>query len=218
MQKDSAADQELILKKRARRRLVGALALVLLMVTMLPMILKDRSQEKAEEQVEITLPGDVASSEPVPSETKGTPSDFDSSVTPGEAAHQQAPQASSEAPHDSEAAPEHAAVESAPVESKSNTEQAKETTKSDNETPAKPEAKADKKFYVQIGVFSDAANVKRLQTKLSELGYTSSTEKMNTPNGQKIRLRTQVFAERNEAAIALQNIKDAGLTGMVVSQ
>ncbi len=213
MQKDSVADQELMLKKRARRRLVGALALVLLMVTVLPMILKDRSQEKAEEQVKITLPGDIASSEPAPSETKGTPSDFDSSVTPGETVHQQTPQVSGEAQHDSEAAPEPASVENKP-----NTEKAKETAKPDSETSAKHEAKDDKKFYVQIGVFSDVANVKRLQTKLSELGYTSSTEKMNTHNGQRIRLRTQVFSERNEAAIALQNIKDAGLTGMVVSQ
>ena len=74
------------------------------------------------------------------------------------------------------------------------------------------------KFYVQIGVFSDAGNVKQLQTKLTGLGYKSQTEKINTEKGQKIRLRTQVFGDRNDAAIALQNIKDAGLTGMVVSQ
>jgi DedD protein len=74
------------------------------------------------------------------------------------------------------------------------------------------------KFYVQIGVFSDAANVKQLQAKLSDLGYKSQTEKINTDKGQKIRLKTQVFGDRNEAAIALENIKDAGLTGMVVSQ
>ena len=71
---------------------------------------------------------------------------------------------------------------------------------------------------MQVGVFSDAANVKQLQTKLSDLGYKSQTEKISTDKGQKIRLRTQTFADRNEAAIALENIKDAGLTGMVVSQ
>jgi len=53
---------------------------------------------------------------------------------------------------------------------------------------------------------------------LTSLGYKSQTEKINTDKGQKIRLRTQVFGDRNDAAIALQNIKDAGLTGMVVSQ
>jgi len=57
-----------------------------------------------------------------------------------------------------------------------------------------------------------------LQGKLSDLGYKSQTEKIDTEKGKKIRLRTQLFGDRNEAAIALENIKDAGLTGMVVSQ
>ena len=73
-------------------------------------------------------------------------------------------------------------------------------------------------FYVQVGVFSDESNVKQLQGKLSDLGYKSQTEKIDTEKGKKIRLRTQLFADRNEAAIALENIKDSGLTGMVVSQ
>jgi cell division protein FtsN len=84
-------------------------------------------------------------------------------------------------------------------------------------TNAKP-ADASHKFYVQIGVFSDEAYIEKLQAKLSDLGYKSQTEKIDTPNGKKIRLKTITFADRNEAAIALENIKDAGLVGMVVSQ
>ncbi len=57
---------------------------------------------------------------------------------------------------------------------------------------ANPQPVESKKFYVQVGVFSDAGNVKRLQAKLGELGYSSVTEKVNTPAGQKIRLKTQV--------------------------
>ncbi len=92
MQRDtSASDQELILKKRARRRLVGAIALVVLMVTVLPMVLKDRSQEKAEDHVKINLPGDVVSPEP-PQPANETMSDFDSSVTSGETAQETTPQ------------------------------------------------------------------------------------------------------------------------------
>ncbi|MEO1948132.1 MAG: SPOR domain-containing protein, partial [Methylophilaceae bacterium] len=73
-------------------------------------------------------------------------------------------------------------------------------------------------FYVQIGVFSDVANVKKLQVKLDELGYQSVAEKMKTATGEKTRLRTSAFEAESEAEIALKNIKDAGLTGMVVSQ
>jgi DedD protein len=49
-------DQELSLKKRARRRLVGAIALVLLMVIVLPMILQDRSALAPQAPIKITMP------------------------------------------------------------------------------------------------------------------------------------------------------------------
>ena len=98
----------------------------------------------------------------------------------------------------------------------------KSTAKVEPKPESKVQGKAatDKKtkFYVQVGVFSDAGNVKELQSKLSDLGYKSQTEMIDTDKGKKIRLRTQEFVDRNEAAIALENIKDAGLTGMVVSQ
>jgi DedD protein len=191
MQKTPASDQELNLKKRARRRLVGAVALVLIMVVVLPMILKDRSGTQSQDKITITLPGEQQVVTPV------APSDFDSNIVPTEP----------------------------PVSISQETEVADETVADSEAAPSKPEAPVEKpvaevshKFYVQIGVFSDAANVKQLQSKLSDLGYKSQTEKINTDKGQKIRLKTQQFGDRNEAAIALENIKDAGLTGMVVSQ
>lgn len=206
MQREPAGDLELNHKKRARRRLVGAIALVLLMIFVLPLVLKDRSASSTEEAITITLPEDrVATNEP---------SDFDSSIVPT------TPTAPAESPEipPTEAIPQD--TEAAPVETPVAAEK-----KESNES--KPEQKAEvkpippaasSKFHVQIGVFSDEANVKKMQVKLTDLGYKSSTEKVDTAKGTKIRLKTQAFADRNEAAIALQNIKDAGLTGMVVSQ
>ncbi len=192
MQRDQS-DQELNLKKKARRRLVGAIALVLLMVILLPMLLKDRAASNPQEKITISLPNEASTTvTPSPS-----PADFDSNIVPDEPAKPAEtvqPEAAS------------ADVADAPAEV---------------EAPATPElakAEAPKKFYVQIGVFSEAASVKQLQTKLSELGYKSQTEKIRTDKGEKIRLKTQEFADRNEAAIALSNIKDADLPGMVVSQ
>ena len=202
MQKDTSSDQELNLKKRARRRLVGAIALVLLMIIVLPMLLKDRAASQPQDKITITLPGEQQTVTPA------APSDFDSSIVPTEpptpSAESTGPAAN---PVDSEASEKPEKEPSAPV--------AKEPVVKESAKPAE-----DKKhhFYVQIGVFSDEANVKQLQVKLSDLGYKSQTEKINTDKGQKIRLKTQIFSDRNEAAIALQNIKDAGLTGMVVSQ
>lgn len=162
------------------------------MVIVLPMILKDRATITPTEKITITLPSEQAQT---------SPSDFDSSIVPAEPA----------AVID-EVAPESVPEKETNIATNADTEAATPT----KEKPAKEIASA--KFYVQVGVFSDAANVKQLQTKLSDLGYKSQTEKISTDKGQKIRLRTQVFGDRNEAAIALENIKDAGLTGMVVSQ
>jgi DedD protein len=233
MGKETAGEQELNLKKRARRRLVGAIALVLLMISTLPFLLKDRTETTTSEEVTINLPSDKSTTENKPaSEQKPKPaSDFDSSVVPNsppsnppettaEPAAEQTPEIATKAP---ETTPEVADPEAAPIR-----ETRKEKSKEPKEEAAKPEQAAKEtdptqtaeghKFYVQVGVFSEMANVKKLQSKLTDLGYESQTEKVKTPNGEKIRLRTHTFDGRNDAAIALENIKDAGLTGMVVSQ
>lgn len=222
MQKDAPNDQELNLKKRARRRLVGAIALVLLMIIVLPMILKDRTVTTPAEEVTITLSNQNQASEPSPAS-----SDFDSNVIPTEITPPVSEPLMNE--ESSNSAEEQLQPTAEPKAVPDDSSQGKANPPSpDKPSPDKPKTEtpktADKKktnttqFYVQIGVFSDEANVKQLQAKLSDLGYPSQTEKIDTAKGKKIRLRTHLLGERNEAAIALQNIKDAGLTGMVVSQ
>jgi len=218
MQKD-VNDQELTLKKRARRRLVGAIALVLFMVIVLPMVLKDRSNKQPADEVTITLNNNKPAIVP-------EVSDFDSNVVPAseEAVEANAQQSEQQSTIQSEAIEDDAEASpksQAETESSKNQQAAiKPPAIKQPETPKTDSQKSttNAKFYVQIGVFSDEANVKKLQAKLTDLGYKSQTEKIDTAKGKKIRLRTQLLGERNDAAIALQNIKDAGLTGMVVSQ
>lgn len=200
MQKDQS-DLELNLKKRARRRLVGAIALVLLMVILLPILLKDRGASSPQEKITITLPNETSTS------VTPAPSDFDSNVIPHDS--EQKALATEAVPTEMEAATDaEAAVVPVPVPAIKEPLQVKEPIK----------MASAQRFFVQVGVFSDADNVKKLQAKLTDLGYKSQTEKVSTPKGDKIRLKTQVFVNRNEATIALENIKDAGLTGMLVSQ
>ena len=207
MQKDPPNDQQLILKKRARRRLVGAIALVLLMIIVLPLILKDRANTQPTDEVTITL-----SNSAKPTEVAPPISDFDSNISPAEESAAQNSPVAEELTNDSselsapvDPVPPAANAPIAPI-------------KPDVQKTEEKKTSATTKYYVQIGVFSDEANVKQLQARLSDLGYQSQTEKIDTAKGKKIRLRTHLFGERNEAAIALQNIKAAGLTGMVVSQ
>ena len=215
MQREPAGDQELNLKKRARRRLVGAIALVLLMVIVLPMLLKDRSAADPKEQITITLPNDSAASEPSGFDS----SIVDSSIAPSEPAKTESANVAAKVIDETKPIPAAKTDVEPLIDSETVTNNTKQSTT--KVIPSKEASSKDiknKKLYVQIGVFSDAANVKQLQAKLTDLGYKSQTEKISTDKGQKIRLRTQVFADRNEASIALENIKDAGLTGMVVSQ
>ena len=215
MQREPAGDQELNLKKRARRRLVGAIALVLLMVIVLPMLLKDRSAADPKEQITITLPNDSAASEPSGFDS----SIVDSSIAPNNPAKTESANVAAKVIDETKPIPAAKTDVEPLIDSETVINNTKQSTT--KVTPSKEASSKDiknKKLYVQIGVFSDAANVKQLQAKLTDLGYKSQTEKISTDKGQKIRLRTQVFGDRNEASIALENIKDAGLTGMVVSQ
>lgn len=240
MQKDLAPDIELNLKKRARRRLVGALALVLILAILLPFLLKDRSTEVSNDHVEIALQSNETAVQLAPNDT--LPDDFDSKVVPTGISQTETsqPETITEAPV-ALPAPEKPKVADKP---KTNTKQT--ATKTTNKpvvsepekpkpTPVKPKQptkvktpekvktkpqqkpKADSKagYVVQVGAFADAEKVKTLQSKMRELGYGSHTENVKTEKGVLVRLQSQTFASRNEAVIALQNMKDAGLSGMV---
>jgi len=218
MQKDSAADIELNLKKKARRRLVGAIAMVILMVILLPILLKDRTAAVSQDDVKISIQHEEAVAAEVIAPPM--PTDFDSNVVPDEKpAVERAPEVPVQVKQPEQNVPS-PTVAAKPEVIQDDPEAAKPQAPA---KPAKPvesskDSAAKGQFFVQIGVFSEMSNVKQLQAKLSGLGYQSKTEKISTPKGEKIRLRSQVFDSRNEAAIALQNIKEAGLTGMVVSQ
>jgi len=228
MRKDQS-EQEIDFKKRARRRLVGAIALVILMIVILPMVLKDRAIPEYQEEVEITLGNQLATNDEI------DPT-FDSNVVPDEAVT-----TTNETVVDLPVAPavevKEEKVAEVKVESKP-TPAEKETVDKQETPPAKPAkakpapekpvevkkeavkpvATGGSKYFVQVGVFSDPSNVKKLQTQLNALGYQSLTEVAKTAKGDKTRLRTQSFENRNEAAIALENIKDAGVTGMIVRE
>lgn len=216
MPPDLPNEQSLILKKRARRRLVGAIALVLLMIIILPRILQDRANQTTQESIKITMPAEQ--SEP-----------FNSAVTPAVTEPSVDEQASiteekTETEIENLAAKQAEAVIKPQIKSQTITSTKTESIKSEQARPeSKPLAnptdspKKTAGFTVQVGVFSDAANVKQLQEKLKKAGFGSYTEKISTPSGQKIRLRAGQFETRQEASDALNTIKSAGLSGMVIS-
>jgi DedD protein len=178
----SIDEQEIQFRKRARRRLVGAIALVLLMVTVLPMVLDDRTSSLPQHEIEISIPsqnGDEFTEPPVKEDE-----------TPR--------QETASAP--------------APVQAVKPAADAKPAA------TAKPRQQmASPTYTVQIGVFSDAANVRQLEGKLKALGLHTSTETIQTVQGEKIRLRVGPFSSRDQAEEAMTKVRTAGLSGMILT-
>lgn len=242
---DQLNDKENQFRKRARRRLIGAIALVLLMVTILPMVLDDRSgQTSPQPEIAISIPSQDGS-------------DFSSKIVPV------APPASAPTPAPVEMAspvekpqqvvapaPVQPVVEPVAAEKTKTADVAKSAVQATPEVksatpstesatqPAKPavEAKPVAKplpepkqqtaastpvkkgsVSVQIGVFSDAAKVKQMREKIAEKSIQCYTENMKTPKGLKIRLRCGPYAGRSEAQKALDTLKTMGYGGILVT-
>jgi DedD protein len=251
MPPDLHHDQELVLKKRARRRLVGAVALVILMVIILPRILLDRAALTPHEAVKISMPeldvANPAAVEPSAAKANASPSPVADSAVNDEVVIPEANVATqvtvaaklaSEVTNNDakKVAAEKNVIESVKVEDKTDVKSAdgkkieakiiepksKQVILAESKVASskKVEAKSQKhagSFTIQIGVFSDAANVKLLQDKLKKVGLSSRTENISTEKGEKIRLKAGSFASRSDAVSALSKLQSANLSGMVVS-
>lgn len=208
-------EQEIQLRKRARRRLVGAVALVLLMVTVLPMVLDDRQAQAPQPEIAVSIPsqdnGDFASRivpvTPPADSPEAAPPEPVKEAPPAPAERAKAETAPPPAPA---SAPEKAPV--AKVETKS--VQEKPSAEAPKEVAAKEISK--EVFSVQVGVYSDAAKVEQLRTHLAKDGFKAYTESVNTAQGSKIRLRVGPYSSRAEAEKSRDKLKTLGMTAIVV--
>lgn len=194
------SDEELQLKKRARRRLVGAVALVLLIVVFLPMIL-DSEPQPLNQDIAITIPPI-----PKPESIQQTPAPAISST----------PTASS---------PRVAGMPTAPVVLPDPALSAEAKRGLPNIALAKPEAKpkpaqkheikpapashadGEEPFVVQLGAFSNAANAKALQKKLQDNKFKAYTELVKNAGGDRTRVRVGPYPNRDSAEMARDRLK-----------
>lgn len=205
------SEQEIQFRKRARRRLVGAIALVLLMVTVLPMVLDDREVKPTQQDIAITIPsqdGAEFSSRIVPVPPQAEPV---IPASPPLASPIEKPQTPVEQAKKLESLPQKAVM---PQEKSPEPVPSEASSKPD---PAKPVAPAKGAFSLQVGVFSDTPKLKQLEGKLATAGFRPTREKLNTPKGIKIRLRAGIYPTRAEAEAAQARLKAAGHSGIVVA-
>jgi DedD protein len=225
-------------KKRARRRLVGAIALVLAAVVGLPMIL-DSEPKPLTSDIAIEIP----SKDKVPAQTVANPSNSTlADVLPPDASLDKNEEIIE--PSDKEPAPvAPPAVKQA--ESGGQTSQAstlretqeakpifKKTESSADETRArallegrtdakveKPKAVSDGKngkFVVQIAALGSQDKVNELQNKLKAAGIKSYSSKVATQSGERIRVRVGPFSSKEEAEKVRARLVKLGLGGTLV--
>jgi DedD protein len=219
------SEEELLLRKRARRRLVGAIVLVLISVIVLPIIFDEPKSENEKHEIAINLP--------VPS--KSSKNSFVPKVDPS----------GRESINDVDASPE---LQSKPKATLQNTEEIIEVSgeqkrtpipgikpkidkypvevKNTNATniaavtvaattPATTTADTAKGFVVQLGAFSDQLKAKQQQANLVSNGFKAYTETLKIDNNEVTRVRIGPFMTRSAAENELKKLKKIGLDGVV---
>lgn len=185
-----AESQEIgALRRRGRRRLVGAIALVLLAVIVLPMVFDAEPRQ-----------GTPAVSVRIPSED-----DAGFSPKPPPKAAPAPPVATIPKPEPQKPALEKAEEKPQPVAKP-------EPPAAKSENPRAESAPAGgEKFYFQVGAFSDPAKVKEVTGKLKSAGLPYFTEQVAVSKGQATRVRVGPYADRAAAEKAAEQVKTLGL-------
>lgn len=204
---DISADPELQLKKRARRRLVGAAALALLAVIVLPMVM-DHDPRPPVQDIQVQIPSQEAGG-------------LAAKILSGSVAVRPLPAAQPKAivPPGVPVTPKEETPPEAQTEHTTTATQLAVAPKTDVAAPAESStASADtgaQQWVVQLGAYKEAANVKQLLAKIKELRLPAYTEKLSNDQGVRIRVRAGPFANREEADKAEAKIKKIGVTGKV---
>jgi DedD protein len=204
------------LRRRARRRLVGAIALVLFLVIVPPMVMDLEPKPVATDlKVEIPRPESARLTTPPPP-PRPAPAE---KAAPAERKVEEQKAAAEDkkpapAPKVAAAAPRKS-QESERVEAILKGEVAAEPKRDAKAGEAKGAAKsAGESFVVPLGAYANPDNVKQLQAKLARAGVKSFTEPVKAGPGGQIRVSAGPYASRAEAETArekLAGLKDLGV-------
>jgi DedD protein len=207
---------ELELKRRGRRRLIGALTMGLLAVVVLPMIFDSEPQRKqaARQEIELQIPPKDGQP-PLP-----TP------VAPVAAVQNTADKETPALPTGSPIKTEPTAAAADGATSK--LQAAKIDAKQEMKVAAKPEIKPEAAtlptsaatpmagYVIQLGAYKDADNAKALVARMREVKLPVFTDVLPVKTGSVTRVRVGPFPSKEKADGALAQVKLAGVDGKVV--
>lgn len=236
MDNDVAQDAQTELKRRARRRLIGASALALLAVVVLPMVMDHEPRPPAQD-IQVRIPsqdgggsGSIAARllpekgpTPLPPSVETRPA---VTPTPVEAPPVVKPEPKVEPklevkavakpePKTSPAKPEKKAVDEKKPADTGRTAEGVRAEAALSGAPAPAAAEAASQWVVQLGAYKDAANVKQLTARLKGMGVPSYTEKFDSPQGPRTRVRAGPFATKEAAEKAQVRAKAIGVSGPI---
>lgn len=201
------------LKRRGRRRLVGAIALVLAAVIVLPMVF-DSEPKGTPPPVSVRIPSEDESG-------------FTPKVTPKVPAEpEKKAEKAVEKPVVEKPAAEKPAVEKpAVVKPVAEKPAAEKPVEKKAEKPvvtaeaerARAEAalagKSGEQFVVQVGAFADPEKVKEISSKLTSAKVPYYTEQVPVKSGTLTRVRAGPFPSRDAAEASLKKLQELGLKG-----
>ena len=72
-----------------------------------------------------------------------------------------------------------------------------------------------KGFTVQLGIFSNEINMKKVKDQINAMGYKTNIQIIKMDNEDKIRLTTEFFSNEKQARVILHEIKKANLSGFI---
>jgi len=229
---DLAVDE---LKRRARRRLVGAIVLALTAAVLLPLLLESEPKPLGDD-VSIQIPpidngkfvnplspekpasppgkSDVTGARSVPPAGAAAPAPAE--APPPAAAKPAAPEPAPAAAA-KPAAPEPAPAAAAPATTEAKPEPAPAAPKTDAkaEPPAKDVNAGGNAFVVQVASFTDRYGALALVRKLKLAGFACYTEPATTAKGTMHRVRVGPYDTRDAAEAARVKLKDIGYDAMV---
>ncbi|PXW91265.1 DedD protein [Nitrosomonas sp. Nm84] len=225
------SEEELLLRKRARRRLVGAIVLVIFSVIVLPIIFDEPKLENEQHEIAINLPtpsknartnavlppkeeltghetSEFGSSSELQDKSKVNQSDIEE-TTELLGVRKRTPIPGIKPKIDNRHLAE---TKSTPV--------AVNTASTSTATGADTTATADvsKGFVIQLGAFSDQLKAKQQVENLIFNGFKAYTETLKTGNAEVTRVRIGSFATRNIAENELKKLKKLGFDGVITSK
>ena len=234
-----------VLRKRARHRLIGAAALVLLGVVGFPMLFDSQPRPVAVD-IAIDIP-DKAKAAPLsaaPASAAPTAPVSEPAAVPDAAtAAKQAPVVVVPAPDVVKAEPKVEPKAEAKPEVKAEPKpEPKAAPKADGKADSKASAKPDEKtatsgkaqallegkdpakaaaaaprYAVQVGAFADAQKAHEVRAKLEKAGIKTYTQVVTTADGKRTRVRVGPWESKSEADKTAEKIKKLNLSAAVLT-